>query len=87
MKGSVAQEIVKQVRGLPDSLQRQVLAYVETLNASRQHGVPGSQLLRFAGTIPTHDLERMSRAIETECERVNSSGRTDNNGVPGEKTL
>ena len=73
MKSSVAQEIVKQVKGLPDNLQRQVLAYVQTLNASGQHGVRGSRLSRFAGAIPSRDLRRMSRAIETECERVNSS--------------
>ncbi|MCX5757162.1 MAG: hypothetical protein NTU83_01385 [Candidatus Hydrogenedentes bacterium] len=73
MKASVTQEIVRQVKILPDNLQRQVLAYVETLNASTQHGIPGSQLLRFAGTIPADDLERMSRAIETDCEQINPS--------------
>ena len=74
MKASVTQEIVRQVKILPDNLQRQVLAYVETLKTPRQQGVPGAQLLRFAGVIPSRDLARMSRAIETECERVNSSG-------------
>jgi hypothetical protein len=73
MKGSVAQKIVNQVEVLPDNLQRQALAYVETLTASGQHGVPGQQLLRFAGTIPPRDLKRMRRVIEMGCEYVNSA--------------
>ena len=68
MKGSVAQEIIKQVKVLPDDLQRQVLTYLSTLNASGKRGVPGSQLLRFAGVIPPRGLKRMSRAIDAECD-------------------
>ena len=33
-------------------------------------GVPGSQLLRFAGGIPASDLPVMAEAIEAGCERV-----------------
>ncbi len=73
MKGSVAQEIARQVKVLPDDLQRRVLTYVETLKAPAQRGVRGSQLLRFAGAIPSRDLRRIRKAIETGCEGVNSS--------------
>jgi len=73
MKSSVAQEIIKQVKELPDDALRQVLDYIETLNPSDKHEVTGSQMLRFAGTIPSRDLRRMKQAIEAECERVNPS--------------
>ena len=65
MKGSIAQEIVKEVDVLPDALQRQVLAYVKTLRAPEQRGTPGKRLLQFAGAIPVRDLESMRQAIES----------------------
>jgi hypothetical protein len=33
-------------------------------------GVSGASLLRFAGMIPIDDLDAMTRAIETGCERT-----------------
>jgi hypothetical protein len=33
-------------------------------------GIPGSELLSFAGTISPADLAAMSQAIEEGCERV-----------------
>ena len=35
-------------------------------------GVPGKQLLSFAGTIPAADLKEMEKALEESCERINS---------------
>ncbi|MDA0244090.1 MAG: hypothetical protein OT477_11795 [Chloroflexi bacterium] len=35
-------------------------------------GTPPHITLRFAGLIPLDDLERMSEAIETGCEQVDS---------------
>jgi uncharacterized metal-binding protein len=40
---------------------------------SRQKGVPGKQLLLFAGTINSDDLHAVSDAIEAECERVDEN--------------
>jgi hypothetical protein len=31
--------------------------------------VPGAELLRFAGAIERHELQRMSQAIEEGCEQ------------------
>ena len=73
MASSITSEIVKQLRILPDNLQRQVLEFMQSLRDPREHGVPGRQLLRFAGVIAPHDLECMRQAIETECERVDLS--------------
>jgi hypothetical protein len=34
------------------------------------HGLPGEEMLRFAGTISRDDLDQMERIIEEECERI-----------------
>jgi hypothetical protein len=39
-------------------------------NLSTVKGVPGKQLLRFAGSIPKEDLQLMSEAIKQDCEKV-----------------
>ena len=53
--------------------QKRVLAFVHSLEASRECGVAGRELLRFAGQIETNDLERMRTAIEEDCERLNAN--------------
>jgi hypothetical protein len=65
---SIKVEIVEQLEHLPYELQRQVLDFARAL--SRPKGVLGKQLLHFAGTIKSDDLQAMSEAIEAECERV-----------------
>ena len=70
MNVSVMTEIVEQLKTLPDNLQQRVLEFIQILKASAQHEVSGKQLLRFAGTIPLDDLQRMHQAIEVGCEQV-----------------
>ncbi|HHW41883.1 MAG TPA: hypothetical protein GXX19_12210 [Syntrophomonadaceae bacterium] len=67
----VKQEILKQLDRLPYEVQRQVLNYVRTL-ASFPKGVPGKQLVRFAGTLSEEDARVMSQAIEIGCEQVDT---------------
>ncbi|REJ85166.1 MAG: hypothetical protein DWQ45_19495 [Planctomycetota bacterium] len=55
---------------LPVEKQRQVLEFARTLATAPPHGVPGSNLLRFAGAINESDLNAMSQAIQDGCERV-----------------
>jgi hypothetical protein len=71
MNNSIIDKVVEQLTTLPDDLQRQVLEYVQTLRASVRQGVPGRQLVQFAGTIPLDDLHLMRQAIEIGCEQVN----------------
>jgi hypothetical protein len=66
----ITTEILEQVKGLPDNLQYQVLTFVRTLRTSVQRGVPGQELLQFAGNIPVEDIEDIRQAIETGCEQV-----------------
>jgi hypothetical protein len=70
MSDAVITQIVQQTENLPADLQQQVLDYVKKLAASVQRGVPGENLLRFAGMMPADDLEAMRQAIEDGCERV-----------------
>jgi hypothetical protein len=42
----------------------------DELTAAVPQGIPGRELLRFAGTIPAEDLDEMARVIEEECERT-----------------
>jgi len=73
---SIEQDILRQLKVLPDDQQRRVLDFARALGtaALRQtpapHGVPGRTLLRFAGTITPEDLHQMTQAVEEECERI-----------------
>ena len=75
MDASVVNEIVKNIKILPSDLQRQALGFVDTLQTqtTSTRGVPGELLLKFSGTISANDLKVMQEAIETGCERVDSS--------------
>lgn len=53
---------------MPQHLQWQVLEFVRALVKAEVRGTPGQQLLRFAGSIPTDDLQVMREAIEQDCE-------------------
>jgi hypothetical protein len=50
-----------------------VLDFAQALAKRRREGVPGRDLLRFAGTIEKSDLEIMQKAIEEDCERVDEN--------------
>ena len=62
----LVEQIIQAVNRLTPDVQQKVLDFTSAL---MPRGVPGKELLRFAGTIPADDLERMTRAIEAECER------------------
>lgn len=69
-------KILEKLQLLPDSALDQVLNFVEFLtqkSTEQPVGVPGQQLLLFAGTISSEDLVQMAQAIETDCGRVDLS--------------
>lgn len=70
MNISIIDEVVEQLKVMPQPLQRQVLEFVRSLVKAEVRGTPGQQLLRFAGSIPSDDLQLMREAIEQGCERV-----------------
>lgn len=64
MNSSILDEVIEQLRGMSENSQKKVLEYVKTLNHSSIQGIPGSQLLRFAGAIAPDDIALMQEAIE-----------------------
>jgi hypothetical protein len=66
----IIHEVVEQLKIMPEHLQWQVLEYVQSLVKAKVRGTPGQQLLRFAGAIPSDDLQLMREAIEQDCEQV-----------------
>ena len=74
MNPSIIDEVFERLKVMPQSLQQQVLEFTKALTDSTTvKGVPGSQLLRFAGTIPLDDLNLISEAINSGCEQVDSN--------------
>lgn len=71
MSTPVVEKVLELLRELPYELQWRVLEFTRALALSVPRGVPGEQLVRFAGAIPLDDVERMRQAIEQGCEQVN----------------
>jgi hypothetical protein len=69
MTTSIADQVIEQLKIMPQDLQYQVLEFARNLTSSKITGVPGKQLLRFAGSIPKEDLQLMSEAIEQLQDR------------------
>jgi hypothetical protein len=70
MDNSVITKVMARMEMLPSELQQLVLEFVQTLQVATDQGVPGHQLLQFAGAIPTDDLARLQQGIVTGCEQV-----------------
>jgi hypothetical protein len=63
-------EIREQLDQLPPRQQRQVLEFARSLVATQIRGVPGKDLLHFAGSIDAEDLNAMKQAIDEGCEKI-----------------
>ena len=70
---SLEADLHYQLEQLSTERQRQVLEFARSLVAHQLRGVPGKDLLRFAGAIHGDDLEIMRQAIEEGCEQVDLS--------------
>ena len=68
---TIDQEIAKLLHQLPEAEQQRVLDFARELADVKPRGIPGADLLGFAGHIPPDDLQRMNDAIEEGCEAVN----------------
>lgn len=70
---SIRSKLIEQLKFMPETALEQVLEFVEGLNQKHLQkpvGVPGHQLLQFAGAIPADDLALMAEAIELNCNQV-----------------
>ena len=61
---NVKKGILEKLDQLPFVQQRQVLQFAQNLVATEKHGVPGQDLIRFAGKIEADDLSAMQKANE-----------------------
>ena len=65
----IRQKILERLDELSEGEQRRILEFAENLPLAAK-GAPGSELLKFFGTIDSEDCRRMEAAIEAGCERV-----------------
>lgn len=70
MSTSILDEVIEQLRVMPQHLQWRVLEFARTLVKLKVQGTPGKKLLRFAGSISARDLQVMNQVIEQDCEQV-----------------
>jgi len=70
LDASIKDNLIAHIENLPPDLQRRVLDFAKSL---RPKGVEGKALLRFEGTIPTDDLQLISKVIEESCGKVDIS--------------
>jgi hypothetical protein len=68
---SLQEEILNHLTKMDEERQKRVLEYVRFLDKDIPIGVPGKNLLKFAGTIDKSDLLIMAQTIEEGCEQVN----------------
>ena len=68
MAKSLKDEIVEQIELLDASGQRRVLDFARLI--APRAGTRGSELTRFAGSIPVSDLHKIAQAIEDACESI-----------------
>lgn len=61
---TLVDKVVDQLKTLPYEMQWRVFEFTRALAMSVPRGVPGPQLLRFAGAISLDDLQLMRQAIE-----------------------
>ena len=71
MDSVVRDAIVGELDGLTDTQLRQVLDSVRSAKTgSAGRGTVSDLVRRFGGSIPPDELDRMERAIDNDCERV-----------------
>ena len=72
MDTPIIDKVIEQLKALPQELQWRVLEFTRALALSTPRGVPGQQLVRFAGAISLDDVKLMREAIEQGCEQVDA---------------
>ncbi len=68
MSMSTIDEVVEQLKTMPQHLQYQVLEFAQKFLKTEVRGIPGKKLLPFAGSISPEDLQMMGETIKQDCE-------------------
>ena len=72
MENSIVDRVTDEVKALAPELQHRVLEFARALAVSEPRGLPGRQLLQFAGELTPEDAQLMRDAIEKGCEKIDS---------------
>ena len=70
---TIIQEIVDRLDKLTPVQQKQILNSVLSFLGEPIRGIPGKELLKFAGLFPPEDLEQIKKAIKVDCEKIYES--------------
>ena len=70
MNQVLIERVTHQLEMLPDDAIEHVLDFIASLENQVVLGIPGSKLMKFAGTISPGDAESMLKAVEQDCRRV-----------------
>ncbi len=73
MNNEIVSETVEQMANLPYHLQEKALKFIKELTLPGKKGVPGRNLLKYAGVIPRDDLKTMSEVIENDCRKTDAN--------------
>lgn len=71
---TLERELHQHLQALKPAAQQKVLEFAEALVITRPRGVPGQELLRFAGTMSDEDAKEMMEAVDEECGKVDGDG-------------
>ncbi len=80
MTTPILDKLIEELKALPHELQWRVLEFTRGLALSTPGGVPGRQLLRFAGTISPNDARLMREAIKDGCQQVDAESLFEQRG-------
>ncbi|UCH96008.1 MAG: hypothetical protein JSV88_03935 [Candidatus Aminicenantes bacterium] len=68
---TVREQIERELDVLSVNMQRKILDYITHLSGPGiPPGVPGKELLKFAGTLADEDARELTQIIEEGCERI-----------------
>ena len=71
MNSALKEKILDEIESLDNGQLRQVLGSVRAAKGRKNPGATFGELLaEFGGSIPNDELDRMERAIEEDCERI-----------------
>jgi hypothetical protein len=73
LDSSIQNELLRELELLSQPLQRKVVEFAHSLTQEKPRGIPGDQLLRFAGTMSEEEAKEMMTAIEEDCERIDAN--------------
>lgn len=74
MNTKIEDKVLRKLKGLSYESQWRVLEFTCALAELSPKGIPGRDLVFFAGAIKSDDLMIMQKVIEEGCEKVDANG-------------